>query len=307
MVIDVARIDEAELGRWLAVHNAVRTRDPASAEDMIDWRRQAGDMAWFLACVDGADAGIGVGVIGWHSEPGVARTEAAVVEQHRNRGVGSALLAALAGWARAGGQSHGEAPVDELDASSQAWATRRGFVEIGRDSLLVLDLAAIEVPGVDPPDGIEIATWAERPDAIRGMYEVACETYPDVPGEESIPMDPFESWLANDLQGTSDRPEATFVAFAGDEVVGYAKLSLSSALVDTAFHDITGVKRAWRGRGIAGALKRAEIAWAKREGYGRLRTHNEARNTPIRILNERHGYVVEPGSVTMRGPLPSGL
>jgi GNAT superfamily N-acetyltransferase len=207
-------------------------------------------------------------VIGWHSEPGVARTEAAVVEQHRNRGVGSALLAALAGWARAGGQSHGEAPVDELDASSQAWATRRGFVEIGRDSLLVLDLAAIEVPGVDPPDGIEIATWAERPDAIRGMYEVACETYPDVPGEESIPMDPFESWLANDLQGTSDRPEATFVAFAGDEVVGYAKLSLSSALVDTAFHDITGVKRAWRGRGIAGALKRAEIAWAKRpKGY----------------------------------------
>lgn len=116
-------------------------------------------------------------------------------------------------------------------------------------------------------------------------------------------MDPFEKWLENDLQGTSDRPDATFVALAGDEVVGYAKLALSSALPDTAFHDVTGVKRDWRGRGIAGALKRAEILWAKQAGYERLRTHNEVRNTPIRILNERHGYMIGPGSVTVRARL----
>jgi mycothiol synthase len=303
-MIEVTRIDEAALGRWVAIHNAVRPRDPVTGEDMIDWRKQADDTAWFLTSVAGVDAGIGVGVIGWHSEPGVARTEPAVLEEHRNRGVGSALLAALAAWARTGGQLHGEARVDELDISSQAWAQRRGFVEIGRDSLLVLDLAGIEAPTVDPPEGIEIVSWAERPDAVHGIYEVACEAYPDVPGEESNSMEPFESWLANDMQGSGDRPEATFVALAGDDVVGFAKLSLSAAVPDTAGHDITGVKRAWRGRGIAGALKRAEIAWAKDQGYNRLRTHNEARNTPIRLLNERHGYVVEPGSVTVRGPLP---
>jgi GNAT superfamily N-acetyltransferase len=68
-------------------------------------------------------------------------------------------------------------------------------------------------------------------------------------------------------------------------------------------HDITGVKRAWRGRGIAGALKAAEIAWAKENGYERLETQNEERNEPIRRLNQRHGYVVEPGWITVRGPL----
>jgi len=95
----------------------------------------------------------------------------------------------------------------------------------------------------------------------------------------------------------------TFVAFAGAEVVGYAKLSLSEALPDIAYHDMTGVKRAWRGRGIASALKRAEIAWAIDAGYAKLQTFNEMRNEPIRVLNERHGYVVEPGAIRVRGAL----
>ena len=40
------------------------------------------------------------------------------------------------------------------------------------------------------------------------------------------------------------------------------------------------------------------------QGYVRLETQNEERNEPIRRLNQRHGYVVEPGSITVRGPIP---
>jgi mycothiol synthase len=106
-----------------------------------------------------------------------------------------------------------------------------------------------------------------------------------------------------DMHGASDSPEATFVALEGDEVVAYAKLALSLARPTVAMHDITGVRRAWRGRGIARALKAAEIAWAKEHGYERLETQNEERNEPIRRLNERYGYVAEPGSITVRGPV----
>ena len=194
-------------------------------------------------------------------------------------------------------------PVKEIDDESLRWAERHGFVEVGRNSVLVLDLTTIDAPAVVAPDGIEIATWAERPDATPGMYEVATEAYPDIPGEEDAEMEPFEQWLSMDMQGAGDRPEATFVAFADDEVVAYAKLALSLARPTVAMHDITGVKRAWRGRGIAGALKAAEIAWAKENGYVRLETQNEERNEPIRRLNQRHGYVVEPGSITVRGPI----
>ncbi len=101
-------------------------------------------------------------------------------------------------------------------------------------------------------------------------------------------MKPFEDWLAQEMQGSGDRADATFVALAGDEVVGYAKFSLTAAQPETAHHDMTGVKRAWRGRGIAGALKRAQISWAKDQGYraardaerGSQRAHPAAQQAP---------------------------
>ena len=118
------------------------------------------------------------------------------------------------------------------------------------------------------------------------MYEVVLEAAPDIPGGEDEQVEPFEDWLAHDmLSGPGDRPEATFVAVAGDEVIGYAKFSLTAAQPTTAHHDLTGVKRAWRGRGVARALKATQIAWAKANGYEELRTRNEERNAPIRRLN----------------------
>ena len=59
----------------------------------------------------------------------------------------------------------------------------------------------------------------------------------------------------------------------------------------------------WRGRGIGGALKRTQIAWAKERGYERLSTMNEERNEPIRRLNRRYGYEPVPGRIFVRGPL----
>jgi len=302
-MIQVEEIGELALGRWLAVHNIVQARDPATPGMMIDWRSQSESMTWLLASIEGIEAAAGLGIIGWHAEPGVAQIEVMVLEEWRRHGLGTAVLGALSAWALAGGQAHADASVDELDTASLGWATRRAFTEVGRSSLLALDLGTATRPEIDPPEGITITSWADRPDAIHGMYEVACEAYVDIPGEEDAEMASFEEWRVNDLEGTSDRPEATFVAFARAEVVGYAKLSLSDARTDAASHDITGVKRAWRGRGIASALKRAEIAWAIDAGYERLETLNEARNEPIRILNERHGYVVEPGKIRVRGSL----
>jgi GNAT superfamily N-acetyltransferase len=195
-------------------------------------------------------------------------------------------------------------PVGEADATSLAWAERRGFREVGRNSTLVLDLDGVDAPEIAPPKGVAIVTWAERPELARGIYDVACEAYADVPGEDDVEMASFDEWLSVDMRGAGDRPEATFLALAGDEVVGYAKFSLGSARPGVAFHDMTGVKRAWRGRGIAGALKRAEIAWAKDNDFSRLETYNEDRNEPIRRLNERHGYRLEPGHIVVRGPIP---
>jgi len=301
-VTEIREIDERELERWVATTKAA-VDEADTVEGYLDWRRQARETTWLLASSDDVDVGTAIGIGGWHSPDGVARGEVRVIDEARGRGIGTALAAELAAWAHALGYRELMGPVREDDTASLGWAARRGFVEVGRNSRLVLDLSTIEAPAVDPPAGIEIATWAERPDVERGMYAVACEAYPDVPGEDDAEMPSFGEWLSMDMQGAGDRPEATFVALADGEVVAYAKLALSRARPTVAMHDMTGVSRAWRGRGIARTLKAAEIAWAKANGYERLETQNEERNEPIRRLNERFGYVVTPGSITVRGPV----
>jgi GNAT superfamily N-acetyltransferase len=301
-VTAIREINEDELARWVATQKAA-AGEADTVEGYLDWKRQARETVWVLASDGGCDVGAAIGIGGWHSPEGVARASVAVVPEERRRGIGSALLDEVSSWARDLGYVELLGSVKEDDTESLVCAERRGFVEVARNSLLALDLTGIEAPSVEPPAGVEIVSWAERPDATRGMYEVAREAYPDVPGEEESEVAPFEEWLAMDLQGAGDRPEATFVALADGKVVAYAKLSLSLARPTVAMHDMTGVRRAWRGCGIARALKAAEIAWALENGYERLETENEERNEPIRRLNERFGYVIEPGSVTVRGPI----
>jgi GNAT superfamily N-acetyltransferase len=297
----IREIHEDELPRWVATMNAAWP-SPGTVGQFVDWKRQARETIWLLASDGTRDVGAAVGVGGWHSPPGVARMELGVIPEARGRGVGSALLADLGSWAAALGYDELMVAVEAADPASLAWTERRGFAEVGRQTRLVLDLAEVEAPEVSPPEGIEIVTWAERPELARGIYAVACEAYADVPGDEDDEMPPFEDWLSMDMQGVSDRPEATWVALSGDEVVGYAKLHLSPSRTDVASHDMTGVLRAWRRRGIAESLKRTEIAWAKQNGYTSLHTGNEERNEPIRRLNERYDYRLEPGEVVMRAP-----
>jgi GNAT superfamily N-acetyltransferase len=302
-VVSVRPIEMDGLPGWVELRARFDPR-PATFENYLDLARQAAETAWFTASLDGEDAATGIVLVGWHEPPGAARAELRVMPERRGHGLGSALLAAVGGWASKRDYAELLGPIAEDDPESLAWAERRGFREVGRNSLLVLDLDQVEAPNVDPPEGIEIVSWAERPELARGMYEVAREAYPDVPGEREQ-MAAFEDWLSVDMQGSGDRPEATFIALDGDDVVGYAKFSLGDARPNVAFHDMTGVKRSWRGRGVAGALKRAEIAWAKNNGYARLETFNEERNEPIRRLNERHGYRPTPGEIIVRGPIPA--
>jgi GNAT superfamily N-acetyltransferase len=283
----------------------VRPDDPGTVEAFVDWRRQAEDMVWLSATEDGVDVGAGLGIVGWHSRPGTARVEAWTPPEARGRGVGQALYTELSRWAGQRGCVELETSVAENDEQSRAWADRRGFREIGRELRVSLDLRAIEAPDIAPPDGISIVPWNARDDLVRGLYEVYVEADPDISGSDGVTVSEFEEWLSNDMQGSSDRPEAVFVALAGDEVVGYAKLAMLDSENETAWHDLTGVKRAWRGRGIASALKRAQIRWAKQNGFERLSTQNEERNAPIRHLNAVHGYQPEPGRIILATKISS--
>ena len=68
-------------------------------------------------------------------------------------------------------------------------------------------------------------------------------------------------------------------------------------------HELTAVARSHRRRGIAGALKRAQVAWAAEHGIRRLVTDTHIDNIATQRLNERLGYRPLPPRIVVRREL----
>jgi len=302
-VIEVSHVaDEADERRSLDAYLETWPHESYGLPEVQAFKASLLDHADLLARDNGTLLGSGFAAL-FPGLPESPRVMVTVPPKHRGLGAGTSLYSALSAWARERGLTTLEAMVADNDPESLAFAERRGFAVERHEKGVALDLASVEPPLVEPPAGVEIVTWAERPQLARGLYEVSVEASPDVPGYEDEEHEPFEAWLTHTMQGPGDRPEATFVAVAGDEAVGYAKFSLSSTAPTRAYHDLTAVKRAWRGRGVARALKAAQIGWAKANGFEQLRTTNDERNTAMRRLNEQLGYRPTIGRLYLRGPL----
>jgi mycothiol synthase len=286
----------AELRRSLDIYNAVWPHRAVTVEDVEAWKRAALASAEFLGAVEGADVG-SAAVSFEASRTNLASTLVTVLAQHRRVGVGSALLDAVSKWAAGQGARELETRVEADDDESMRFALRRGFHEHSRELGLELRLRDVVPPSVDPPAGVEIVLLADRRDLAAGVYDVAAQALPDVPGSEDWLPPPFERFVAGHLRGL-----AIFVAVADGKVIGYAKL-VARPDGRTADHGITAVKREWRNRGVARALKRAQIAWATANGIERLTAANEERNTPIQRINASLGYRMVPGRVRFRAPL----
>ena len=296
--------DEAAERVSLEIYNEVWPRDAMTAAESDAFFSSLVDHAHVVAYLRGEPVGSAVwGVLATKQD--LVYALVAVLPDARRNGVASHVYARVCEWACERGLATLETRVNEDDPESLAFVERRGFHEYARNGRLILDLRSATAPPADPPAGIEITTLSARPELARGMYEVAQEAFPDIPGQEDWVAPPFEHYLAHHIRGPTYPPEATFVALAAGEVVAYAKFRISEARPGVAIHHMTAVKRAWRGRGVAGALKRTQLAWAKEHGFAELETDNETRNEPIRRLNERLGYRPAPGHIYLRRPVPT--
>ena len=170
----------------------------------------------------------------------------------------------------------------------------RGYEIVRRYVVSELDVAAAPAP--EPP-GAPLTTFALHPELAPQLYAIARESYPDQPGREGSRVSPYEVWRSWGLD--PHEPEAFFIAIDGDRALGYGYLEVDGA---TAHHGFTAIARSSRGRGLAGAIKRAQIAWAQAHGLVTVRTANEARLPQMLALNERHGYRPLYTELVLRGP-----
>jgi mycothiol synthase len=223
-----------------------------------------------------------------------------VLAAQRRRGVGTALFRELSAIARADGKSELVFSSRHDDPDSLDYLGKRGFVEALRLRDSVLELADADTAFAPPPVVTVVPFAAELDEAV---YEVALDAARDVPTpQESFEIGSFERWRADQLPNGTLR-ECSFVAVAGDAPVGYA--ILTAGLKGEGLHCMTGVRRAWRRRGIALALKQAQIDAAKAAGLRRLRTTNAVQNPMLRV-NERLGYRRDVDWLHLRGPLLDG-
>ena len=285
----VAETDD-ELEVWRSVRKALLPNERTSSVAEL----RAGGTFMLLAYRDGKLAGSGSAS---KSDLGGGAVTPRVLPAHRRRGVGTALLRRLAAHAESCGYDEVGSLVD--DASSLAFAERFGFAETGRQVEQVRTVAPDE-PWPAVPDGIEVVTVAERPELLRRLYhELALQAFEDIPtpGKVEITLEQWESeWL--------NWPEGTFVALAGDEIVGMAGLCHDADRADRAENALTAVRRDRRGRGLARMLKETATAWAAEHGIREIYTWTQTGNENMREVNERLGYVTRDVAISVRRKLP---
>jgi mycothiol synthase len=282
-----------DLEAWRRVRIAVVPNEiTPSVEEM---RRTASpERLLLLAFRDGELAGSGAGGRG---DTGSGFAYPRVLPEHRRRGIGTALLRALATQVEALGLP--DIGVKAEDEGALAFAERFGFVEVGREIEQVREIAAGE-PWPTLPDGVELVTLAERPELLRRLYEdIALQAFEDIPTPRKIDITP-EQWEHEWVTW----PEATFAALAGEEVIGMAGLIHDPDRPDRAENALTAVRRDYRGRGLARALKETAIAWASERGLREIYTWTQTGNANMRAVNERLGYVTRTTSISMRRKLP---
>lgn len=284
---------EADLASYAGVWNAITPREPVTVESTKRRLERQPERLYLVAEHDGQV--VGTGFAGPSDSPGRAFFAVRVLPDQRRRGIGAALYEACLPNVPVLNASTISGRVSEADPESLRWATNRGFVEVARDVELVRELRADEFPAAPPP-GIRIVELTEELRAA--AYAVAVECWPDMATPEPMSAPPYEQWVEDEFAGP-----IAFAAFDGNRLVGYAALLDRPALPTVLEHGLSAVARSHRGRGIATALKRAEIRCASEQGFRELVTYTQEGNEPMRAINEKLGYLPQPAWILVRRAL----
>ena len=143
--------------------------------------------------------------------------------------------------------------------------------------------------------GISISTLREErdhdPRYIEKLYELTSTLRLDDPARDFFtPPSYYEREARLWLERPYVLPDAYFIAKDGDQYIGVTDLNLLEAMPGGVSQGFTGVRREYRRRGIATALKVRAIEYAAQHGYRTIRAFNRPAHSSLLALNEKLGF-----------------
>jgi len=127
---------------------------------------------------------------------------------------------------------------------------------------------------------------AEDARAMAELFAVVAAERTGIASEPPVDIDERAAVFEAGMAG----PAGTFVAVAGDQVIGLIRVKPSHH----GFGDLAMlVDQDWRGRGVGSALVRAAIDWARGQGLHKLSLEVFAHNEAGIALYRKSGFVEE--------------
>ena len=269
------------------------------------------DDDWIVLAPDGSYAGM---LSVFALEPYTDIQSLGVVHPaHEGRGLGAWLLG------RAEARAERYLPLAPDDAAvtfySQTFGANERAAALFREHafdlarvfrLMTIDFDSAHPPaGAEPPDGITFRTFVRGQDE-RGAWRAAEESFEDHWNHSELPLD---TWTQLRIETMADfDPDLWLLALDGDEVAGVALCDPAApGQPNYGWVSTLGVRREWRGRGIASALLARAFSEFHRRGKRGVSLGVDSQSiTGANRIYERAGMRVVTDSVVYAKQLRSG-
>ena len=314
--------EERDREPWVAERNEwYGPMQQGTAEEWRTWEGMAPDASRLRIAVDdpsghlAAIADVGAGGTFQHPD-GAQSGGVSVARVHRGKGIASSLLAVVVDEAIRRKAPRFLAGASEAHPDALAWAAKRGFREIGRRIEACVELGSFDATrfrtngdGVRE-SGIALKTIDEilqssegegRDRFIQALYEAETPMWEDIPWATPTPHWPYERFRQMGFESGQMLADVSIVAYDGETIAGFTMTGKRQSR--DGYTWMTGVGRAYRGRGLATAIKVEALSRAKAKGLRALLTTNDEPNKAMREVNAKLGYQMLPAHVQLEKPL----